>query len=127
MTKTIAKVGVIMGSRSDWPTMRHAVEVLEELGVAVESRVVSAHRTPQRLYDYAATAAERSSARRVGPEAGVSASASPAGSGDLLFSLMITPRKLSVSTAMDLRRPWQAVKSFIVEARLPNMNRENPP
>ena len=59
MTKTIAKVGVIMGSRSDWPTMRHAVEVLEELGVAVESRVVSAHRTPQRLYDYAATAAER--------------------------------------------------------------------
>ncbi|MBV38932.1 MAG: 5-(carboxyamino)imidazole ribonucleotide mutase [Rhodospirillaceae bacterium] len=48
-----------MGSRSDWPTMRHAVEVLEELGVTVESRVVSAHRTPQRLYDYAAAAAGR--------------------------------------------------------------------
>ena len=59
MTKTEAKVGVIMGSRSDWPTMRHAVEVLEELGVTVESRVVSAHRTPQRLYDYAAAAAGR--------------------------------------------------------------------
>ncbi len=48
-----------MGSRSDWATMRHAVEVLEELGVAVESRVISAHRTPKRLYDYAASAAER--------------------------------------------------------------------
>ena len=59
MTKTELQVGVIMGSRSDWPTMRHAVEVLEELGVAVESRVVSAHRTPKRLYDYAAAAAER--------------------------------------------------------------------
>lgn len=59
MTKTELQVGVIMGSRSDWPTMRHTVEVLEELGVAVESRVVSAHRTPKRLYDYAAAAAER--------------------------------------------------------------------
>lgn len=53
------RVGVIMGSRSDWPTMGHAVEVLEELGVAVESRVISAHRTPERMMDYAATAQER--------------------------------------------------------------------
>jgi len=59
MTEKGPQVGVIMGSRSDWPTMRHAVEVLETLGVAVESRVVSAHRTPKRLYDYAAAAAER--------------------------------------------------------------------
>lgn len=48
-----------MGSRSDWSTMRHAVEVLEELGIAVESRVISAHRTPKRLYEYAVGAAER--------------------------------------------------------------------
>lgn len=52
-------VGIIMGSRSDWPTMRHAAEVLDELGVPREARVVSAHRTPQRLYDYARTARER--------------------------------------------------------------------
>ncbi len=52
-------VGVIMGSRSDWPTMRHAVEVLEELGVQVEARVVSAHRTPDRLYAYAREARGR--------------------------------------------------------------------
>ena len=52
-------VGVIMGSRSDWPTMRHAADVLEELGVPVETRVVSAHRTPDRLYAYAREARGR--------------------------------------------------------------------
>ncbi|MGE0180101.1 MAG: 5-(carboxyamino)imidazole ribonucleotide mutase [Sphingomonas sp.] len=52
-------VGIIMGSRSDWETMRHAAEALETLGVPHESRVVSAHRTPERLYDYARNAAGR--------------------------------------------------------------------
>ena len=58
-TRTTIRVGVIMGSRSDWPTMQHAVEILEELGVGVETRVISAHRTPQRMFDYAASAQER--------------------------------------------------------------------
>ena len=58
-TRTTIRVGVIMGSRSDWPTMQHAVEILEELGVSVETRVISAHRTPQRMFDYAASAQER--------------------------------------------------------------------
>jgi 5-(carboxyamino)imidazole ribonucleotide mutase len=53
------KVGIIMGSRSDWETMRHASETLEALGVAHECKVVSAHRTPQRLYDYATGAVGR--------------------------------------------------------------------
>lgn len=52
-------VGVIMGSRSDWETMRHAVETLDALGVANESRVVSAHRTPDLLFDYASGARDR--------------------------------------------------------------------
>ena len=52
-------VGVIMGSRSDWATMRHAAETLARLGVPHEARVVSAHRTPRRLYDYAAGARDR--------------------------------------------------------------------
>jgi 5-(carboxyamino)imidazole ribonucleotide mutase len=52
-------VGIIMGSTSDWETMHHAAETLDALGVAHETRVVSAHRTPQRLYDYATGAAER--------------------------------------------------------------------
>ncbi|MGK6354755.1 5-(carboxyamino)imidazole ribonucleotide mutase [Sphingomonas sp. DT-207] len=52
-------VGIIMGSTSDWETMRHAARVLEELQVTHETKVVSAHRTPQRLYDYATAAADR--------------------------------------------------------------------
>lgn len=52
-------VGIIMGSTSDWETMRHAAETLDALGVAHESKVVSAHRTPQRLYGYAQGAKER--------------------------------------------------------------------
>jgi 5-(carboxyamino)imidazole ribonucleotide mutase len=52
-------VGIIMGSTSDWDTMRHAAETLDELGVAHETRVVSAHRTPKRLYDYAHSAKGR--------------------------------------------------------------------
>ena len=56
---TAPLVGVIMGSRSDWETMRHAVETLEQLEVPHEQRVVSAHRTPDLLFEYAATARER--------------------------------------------------------------------
>ena len=52
-------VGIIMGSRSDWETMRHAAETLEALEIPYESRIVSAHRTPERLYDYARGAAGR--------------------------------------------------------------------
>ena len=52
-------VGIIMGSQSDWPTMREAAAILDELGVAYETRIVSAHRTPDRLWDYGKTAAER--------------------------------------------------------------------
>ena len=55
----MALVGIIMGSTSDWETMRHAAETLAALDVAYETRVVSAHRTPQRLYDYATGAADR--------------------------------------------------------------------
>ncbi|MET0226665.1 MAG: 5-(carboxyamino)imidazole ribonucleotide mutase [Dokdonella sp.] len=56
---TSPRIGVVMGSRSDWETMRHAVETLERLGVAYETRVVSAHRTPDLLFDYAAAAVQR--------------------------------------------------------------------
>lgn len=52
-------VGIIMGSQSDWETMRHAAQLLAELGIGHESRIVSAHRTPKRLYDYATGAAAR--------------------------------------------------------------------
>lgn len=53
------EVGIIMGSRSDWSTMRHAAETLEQLGVPFETRVVSAHRTPDLLFEYCEAARER--------------------------------------------------------------------
>jgi 5-(carboxyamino)imidazole ribonucleotide mutase len=53
------EVGIIMGSQSDWPTMREAATVLDELGVPFETRIVSAHRTPDRLWDYGRAAADR--------------------------------------------------------------------
>ena len=59
MAESAPRVGVIMGSRSDWETMRHADETLTALGIAHECRVVSAHRTPGRLFDYASTARGR--------------------------------------------------------------------
>ena len=54
-----ALVGIIMGSESDWDTMRHAAETLDALGVNHEVKIVSAHRTPERLYDYASSARDR--------------------------------------------------------------------
>ena len=53
------QVGIIMGSQSDWPTMKAAAEILDELGIAYEAKIVSAHRTPDRLWDYGRTAADR--------------------------------------------------------------------
>ena len=59
MPEVVAKVGIIMGSQSDWPTMKHAADVLTALGVPFEARIVSAHRTPDRLYAYAKAAKSR--------------------------------------------------------------------
>jgi len=58
MTATTPPVAIIMGSRSDWPTMKGAADALDQLGVAYEAKVVSAHRTPQRLFEFA-TGAEK--------------------------------------------------------------------
>jgi 5-(carboxyamino)imidazole ribonucleotide mutase len=59
LAKTVPPVAIIMGSQSDWPTMKHAAEILAELGVGFEARIVSAHRTPQRLYEFAHSARKR--------------------------------------------------------------------
>ena len=56
---TTVSVGIIMGSQSDWPTMSEAADVLDELGVPYEKRIVSAHRTPDRLWEYGKTAVDR--------------------------------------------------------------------
>jgi 5-(carboxyamino)imidazole ribonucleotide mutase len=59
MAAQLVSVGIIMGSQSDWETMRHTAETLEKLGIRAEKRIVSAHRTPKRLYDYATGARAR--------------------------------------------------------------------
>ena len=61
MAETTAdiKVGIIMGSQSDWPTMKEAADKLDELGIAYEKKIVSAHRTPDRLWEYGKTAVDR--------------------------------------------------------------------
>jgi 5-(carboxyamino)imidazole ribonucleotide mutase len=56
---TAIKIGIIMGSQSDWPTMQEAASVLDELGIAYETKIVSAHRTPDRLWSYGKAAAQR--------------------------------------------------------------------
>jgi len=58
-SETAPLVGIIMGSRSDWPTLEHAAKVLDDLSIPYEAEVVSAHRTPDRMFEYAATAEER--------------------------------------------------------------------
>jgi len=59
MSEAGPAVGIIMGSQSDWETMQHAAQTLDRLGIAYETRIVSAHRTPDRLYRYAKSASER--------------------------------------------------------------------
>ncbi|MDX1680651.1 MAG: 5-(carboxyamino)imidazole ribonucleotide mutase [Akkermansiaceae bacterium] len=58
-SNTTPQIGIIMGSDSDWPTMEHAARKLEEFGIGWEAEVVSAHRTPDKLYDYAGSARQR--------------------------------------------------------------------
>jgi len=57
--KGAARIGLIMGSQSDWPSMKRAADILNELAISFEARIVSAHRTPQRLYEYAQSARSR--------------------------------------------------------------------
>ena len=59
MNETTPLVGIVMGSQSDWPTMKEAADILDHLGVAYEAKITSAHRTPERMMDYAKTAKDR--------------------------------------------------------------------
>jgi 5-(carboxyamino)imidazole ribonucleotide mutase len=109
-------VGIIMGSQSDWPTMREAAEMLDQLGVVYEKRIVSAHRTPDRLWDYGKTAASRglqviiagaggaahlpgmmASKTRV-PVIGVPVQTKALGGVDSLYSIVQMPRGFPVAT-----------------------------
>ncbi|MFY0680869.1 MAG: 5-(carboxyamino)imidazole ribonucleotide mutase [Thalassovita sp.] len=113
---TQIKVGIIMGSQSDWPTMKEAADVLDELGVAYETKIVSAHRTPDRLWDYGKTAVDRglhviiagaggaahlpgmmASKTRV-PVVGVPVQTKALSGVDSLYSILQMPRGFPVAT-----------------------------
>ena len=116
MTQKSPAVGIIMGSQSDWATMRHAAETLEVLGVTHEYRIVSAHRTPERLVNYARTARERGlkviiagaggaahlpgmvAAQTVLPVIGVPVQSKALNGLDSLLSIVQMPRGIPVAT-----------------------------
>lgn len=116
MTDATAPVGIVMGSQSDWPTMKEAAEILDALGVAYEARIVSAHRTPDRLWDYGRSAADRgirviiagaggaahlpgmmASKTRI-PVIGVPVQTKALGGLDSLYSIVQMPRGYPVAT-----------------------------
>jgi len=110
------KVGIIMGSQSDWATMKHAADVLDELGVAYEKQIVSAHRTPDLLFEYAEKAAIRglqviiagaggaahlpgmTAAKTRLPVLGVPVQSKALGGMDSLLSIVQMPRGIPVGT-----------------------------
>ncbi len=116
MSTAKAVVGIIMGSQSDWPTMKKAAQILGELQVSFEARIVSAHRTPERLYEYAKSAKERGlkviiagaggAAHLPGmtasmtplPVLGVPIPTTPLGGEDSLYSIVQMPAGVPVGT-----------------------------
>ena len=111
-----AQVGIVMGSNSDWTTMRHAVEVLQSLGVAVEAQVISAHRMPDDMFDYAQNAQSKGlaciiagaggsahlpgmlAAKTTVPVLGVPVATKHLGGQDSLYSIVQMPRGIPVAT-----------------------------
>ena len=111
-----ASVGVIMGSKSDWPTMKYATEILEKLGVSYEVKVVSAHRTPDLMFEYAETAEERGleviiagaggsahlpgmvASKTIVPVLGVPVQSKALSGQDSLLSIVQMPKGIAVGT-----------------------------
>jgi 5-(carboxyamino)imidazole ribonucleotide mutase len=130
-------VGIIMGSRSDWDTLRHAAETLDRLGVAHEVRVVSAHRTPDLLFDYAASAAGRglevliagaggaahlpgmAAAKTVLPVLGVPVESAVLRGVDSLLSIVQMPAGIPVGT-LAIGKPGAVNAALLAAAMLGN-------
>lgn len=111
-----ARIGIVMGSQSDWPVMQHAAEQLDALGVAYEAEVVSAHRTPDRMFEYAESASSRGlsciiagaggaahlpgmlAAKTIVPVLGVPVPSAHLKGMDSLLSIVQMPRGVPVAT-----------------------------
>jgi 5-(carboxyamino)imidazole ribonucleotide mutase len=133
------KVGIVMGSQSDWPTMKHAADILDELGVPYESKIVSAHRTPDRLWAYGKSAVDRglqviiagaggaahlpgmlSSKTRV-PVLGVPVQTKALSGVDSLYSIVQMPKGFPVGT-MAIGSAGAANAGLMAAAILANQN-----
>ena len=102
-------VGLIMGSQSDWPTMREAAAILDELGITYEARIVSAHRTPDRLWEYGKTAAGR----------GLKVIIAGAGGAAHLPGMMASKTRLPVIGVPVLTRALSGVDSLYSIVQMP--------
>jgi 5-(carboxyamino)imidazole ribonucleotide mutase len=116
MTSTFARVGIVMGSKSDWPVMKGAKDVLDGFGVPTEVRILSAHRTPEAACDYARRAGERGlhvliagaggaahlpgvlAAHTIAPVIGVPIANGPLAGVDALLAIVQMPRGIPVAT-----------------------------
>jgi 5-(carboxyamino)imidazole ribonucleotide mutase len=119
-------VGIIMGSRSDWETMRHAIETLDKLGVSYEVKVVSAHRTPDLLFEYAGSAAERGlkviiAGARI-PVLGVPVQSKALNGMDSLLSIAQMPAGIPVGT-LAIGRAGAINAALLAAAILANENK----
>ena len=133
------KVGIVMGSQSDWPTLKHAADILDELGVPYESKIVSAHRTPDRLWAYGKSAVDRglqviiagaggaahlpgmlSSKTRV-PVLGVPVQTKALSGVDSLYSIVQMPKGFPVGT-MAIGSAGAANAGLMAAAILANQN-----
>lgn len=134
---TAPSIGIIMGSRSDWDVMSAAAEVLDQLGVPYEAKVVSAHRTPERLYEYAGTAKARglkaiiagaggaahlpgmAAAMTPLPVLGVPVNATALNGIDALLSIVQMPKGIPVAT-FAIGKPGAANAGYFAAALLAN-------
>jgi len=134
---TAPSIGIIMGSRSDWDVMSAAAEVLDQLGVSYEAKVVSAHRTPERLYEYARTAKARglkaiiagaggaahlpgmAAAMTPLPVLGVPVNATALNGIDALLSIVQMPKGIPVAT-FAIGKPGAANAGYFAAALLAN-------
>lgn len=116
ISRSDVRVGVVMGSQSDWPTMKEATAILDDLGIGYETKIVSAHRTPDRLWEYGTTAAERGlkviiagaggaahlpgmmASKTVLPVVGVPIETKALSGVDSLYSIVQMPRGYPVAT-----------------------------
>ena len=115
--QSVPEIGIIMGSQSDWPTMKHAADILDALNVAYEARIVSAHRTPDRLYDYAKNARAR----------GLKAVIAGAGGAAHLPGMTAAMTSLPVIGVPVRSKALSGLDSLLSAMRAPRMQGSSPP